>query len=105
MYPGPRLEKEDPTMLSNETLIEGGEYRYENPYPKGCEGHHYRLHRVVMDVPSRQYKLLVEGLSGEDHGRWFTCTVNYFKARFVLVEGAATVMAGEVAPEPMAAAS
>lgn len=45
-------------------------------------GHRYRAHRVVIDVPAYQRKVLVEGLTGPDRGEWYTCTPANFRVRF-----------------------
>lgn len=62
--------------------ITPGEYVYMSNIPKGCYGQRYRLHRLVKDVPTYQVKTLVEGLTGEDTGQWFTCSVSNFCYRF-----------------------
>lgn len=64
----------------------GCQYVYAHPYPKGYAGELYYAHRMVQDVPSYQDKVLVEGLTGRDTGRWFTCSLNYFLTRFKLPE-------------------
>lgn len=67
-------------------LIEGGLYEYIHDLPKGCAGHHYRLHRLVKDVPSYQEKVLVEALTGKDKGLWFVCSEANFAIRYKLKE-------------------
>lgn len=66
-------------------IIEGAEYVYIGELPVGCRGHRYLLHRGVIDVPSYQHKVLVEALTGEDKGLWFTCSLANFAIRYKLV--------------------
>lgn len=63
-------------------LIEGETYIYTGLFPKGAAGHRYKLHRLVLDVPSYQRKVLVEALSGKDKGLWFVCSINNFSRRY-----------------------
>lgn len=62
--------------------IPPGDYIYTNGIPEGCFGHRYRVHRMVLDVPSRQQKVLVQAIDGDDAGLWFTCTVGNFEIRY-----------------------
>ena len=64
-------------------LVEGGLYEYRAAHPEGCAGCLYRLHRIVLDVPSYQHKVLVEALTGHDAGLWFVCSVANFCTRYV----------------------
>lgn len=66
----------------NDTLIPGSEYVYKSHSNERFYGQIYIAHRVVTDVPSYQKKVLVEGRTGPDKGRWFTCTLNNFSIRF-----------------------
>ena len=62
--------------------IAPGLYVYLNAIPAGCQGHQYRVHRMVLDVPSYQHKVLVECLSGKDTGLWFVCSPANFEKRY-----------------------
>ena len=64
----------------------GADYVYIGMYPPKCEGHLYRPHRYVLDVPTYQKKVLVEALTGKDKGLWFVCSLNNFKVRYRLAE-------------------
>ncbi len=68
--------------MSGVTIVAGAEYLYTSPYPSGCEGKRYQLHRFIIDVPSNQQKVLVEALDGPDKGLWFTCSPANFAVRY-----------------------
>lgn len=55
-------------------ILEGRDYRYHGQFPPECQGASYHCHRFILDVPSYQWKLLMEALDGPDAGLWFTCT-------------------------------
>lgn len=61
-------------------------YIYTCELPKGCKGMHYKAHRLVLDVPSYQWKILMEALDGIDRGLWFTCTPANFILRYALLQ-------------------
>ncbi len=66
------------------SITQGGLYVYIREIPRGCAGHIYRVHRFILDVPSYQHKVLVECLSGQDEGLWFTCSLDNFRVRYRL---------------------
>lgn len=68
-------------------LVEGQEYTYASPHPISCHGHRYRLLRFVVDIPSYQKKVLVEGLTGPDIGAFFVLSEVTFAVRFDEVVG------------------
>lgn len=80
----PYCVQEAPREVSamNEEDIAPGVYIYQSGIPAGCKGHEYRLHRFVIDVPSKQRKVLVECLTGPDAGLWFVCSVSNFCRRY-----------------------
>jgi hypothetical protein len=82
------------------SIIVGAIYVYNNEHPANCTGHLYRAHRIVLDVPTYQRKVLVEGLSGCDEGLWYTCTVDNFNQRFSLAEPVQTPV-GTIAGTPV----
>ena len=59
-------------------------YEYVGGIPIGCAGELYRPHRLVLDVPVYSWKVLVEALSGNDRGLWFTCSIDNFCRRYRL---------------------
>ncbi len=70
--------------MCGQTIIAGAEYVYLSNLPVGCEGHRYKVHRFILDVPSYQQKVLVEALSGNDKGLWFACSPANFVRRYKL---------------------
>jgi hypothetical protein len=74
-------------LTDHKDLRPGGLYTYQASHPPGCAGHLYRLHRFVLDVPSRQTKVLVEAKTGADKGLWFTCSVANFCTRYRYAPG------------------
>jgi hypothetical protein len=69
-----------------ENLVIPGDYVYTKDIPRGCQGKRYRLHRIIMDVPTYQRKLLLEALEGPDEGLWFTVTKANFETRYKLAD-------------------
>lgn len=65
-----------------ECIRVGAEYTYIAEQPKPCQGHRYRVLRVVLAVPAYQEQLLVEALTGPDRGLWFTCSPANFSSRY-----------------------
>lgn len=63
-------------------IVEGAVYVYVNPRPEWAVGHRYRVHRIVVSVPSYQEQVLTEGLTGRDEGKWFVCSLANFAVRF-----------------------
>lgn len=63
-------------------LIEGEEYVYTGTYPSNCAGQRYRLVRFVIDLPSYQQKVLVEGVTGPDRGKAFVLSEAVFANKF-----------------------
>lgn len=63
-----------------------GLYEYASEKPEGCRGHHYRVHRSVLSVPTYQHMVLVEALDGPDTGLWFVCSLANFAPRYRLLE-------------------
>lgn len=59
-----------------------GEYIYVGIKPEGCTGHTYRAHRIVLNIPTYQQQILMEGLTGQETGQWFTCTVQTLRTYF-----------------------
>lgn len=70
------------------SIVAAGDYVYAATYPPGCEGQRYRAHRIVLDVPSNQEKVLVEALTGRDKGLFFVCSLQNFSIRYKLIERA-----------------
>jgi len=64
------------------TELTPGVYLYCSAIPPGCKGHAYHLHGFVLDIPSRQQKVLVECLSGPDKGLLFVCSRENFRLRY-----------------------
>lgn len=64
------------------TEVLPGIYVYANGYPVECIGRRYRVHRMVLDVPTYQRKVLIEALDGSDAGLWFVCSVSNFFHRY-----------------------
>jgi hypothetical protein len=60
----------------------GAVYRYTAELPAGCAGGLYRVARFVLDVPAYQQKVLVEALTGQDRGLWFTASPANFSMRY-----------------------
>lgn len=63
-------------------IVEGGEYVFRASAPDHATGQRYRVLKFVLDVPSYQRKVLVEGLTGKDRGLWFVCTFENFRVRY-----------------------
>lgn len=68
--------------LRENSIEEGNNYIYTGDYPKHAHNQLYRFHRLVLDVPTYQWKLLCEALTGNDKGLWFSCTINNFVHRY-----------------------
>lgn len=73
-----RFRRVEPPLL-------GKLYRFVHREPADCQGEHYRAVRLVTDVPSYQPKVLVEGVSGPDAGKWYVVSLAGFATRFQLV--------------------
>ena len=89
-------------------LVEGKDYTYIGAYPTSCHGHKYRLVRFVVDVPSYQKKVLVEGLTGPDMGAFFVLSEAAFAVRFAsdtLSPSVAVPLPQEPMPRGMVAGS
>lgn len=63
-------------------LTEGAHYLYNSALPAGCEGHLYRIIKMVVYEPVRQKMVLAEALTGPDRGTWFVCNINNFCKRY-----------------------
>jgi len=63
-------------------IVEGGIYVYVCGLPAGAQGQLYKAHRIILDVPSYQHKVLVEALTGDDKGLWFCCSLDNFQVRY-----------------------
>lgn len=70
-------------------IIKGCEYRYTGGLPVGCRGHHYLVEDFILDVPSRQNKVLVLALTGPDKGLRFSCTLDNFAHRYEVIQAPA----------------
>src|SRR5438132_10371895 len=68
--------------LSKDDIVLGRDYVYVCGFPIEAKGHLYRAHKFVLDVPSYQQKVLVEALTGDDKGLWFTCSIANFCVRY-----------------------
>lgn len=79
-------------------IVVGATYRYTNALPARCLGQFYLVHRFVVDVPVRSEKVLVECLTGDDAGRWFTVSPAHFATRYAGPLGAAELAAGPALP-------
>lgn len=66
-------------------IKEGAVYEYTCHQPSGRFGAKYRVDRFIQDVPSYQWKVLVECLTGPDAGIWFTVSPSNFSYRYVEV--------------------
>lgn len=71
-------------VIESKEIVTGAVYEYTAASPEGCRGKHYYAHRIVLDVPSYQRKVLVEALDGPNEGLWFTCSVMNFARRYRL---------------------
>jgi len=60
----------------------GTVHTFSNPLKKKFYGEKYLPHKLLLDIPSYQTKILVECLSGADKGLWFTTTINHFRITY-----------------------
>jgi hypothetical protein len=81
-------------------LVEGGEYVYTGTYPANCAGQRYKLTRFVIDLPSYQRKVLVEGMTGPDKGEAFVVSEATFANKFELVQPVVESLGVRAIPEP-----
>lgn len=72
-------------ILKSRGIELGREYVYTQDLPVGCKGAHYYAHFLILDVPSGQWKILVEALNGRDAGLRFCCTPANFERRYELL--------------------
>lgn len=74
--------------MAFDEIVEGGVYAYMCGIPRGVYGEKYRVVKNhVLDVPSYQYKVMVEALTGRDKGKVFVCTPANFVHRYKPVDG------------------
>lgn len=66
-------------------ILDGAVYRYTKELPLGCGGELYEVVRMILDVPSYQWKVLCRALTGRDRGLWFSCTPSNFAERYEYV--------------------
>lgn len=77
------MNRQPPSSVLN-TIALGQVYEYVGALPRDCAGELYQPHRLVLDVPVYNWKVLVEALTGKDRGLWFVCSVNNFSRRYRL---------------------